>query len=89
MLIEHPDERATRARVAARDGLRLPSGAWTYNCRYCRRSLAYSEITVDHIVPLSAGGVNTLTNACIACAPCNGRKGSMSADAFERVRKLR
>ena len=30
----------------------------------------------DHVVPLSAGGVNAMTNGQPLCRPCNTRKGS-------------
>lgn len=40
--------------------------------RYARRP------TVDHIVPLFAGGPNEWTNLTGACSECNGRKGTMS-----------
>jgi hypothetical protein len=32
-------------------------------------------LEVDHIIPLSAGGETCLENLCLACAPCNRRKG--------------
>lgn len=39
---------------------------------------------VDHIVPLSKGGMNTADNICIACAPCNLSKGDKMADDWKR-----
>ena len=53
----------TRRAVFARDG-------WA--CQYCG---ARSNLTVDHVVPRSKGGVSTWDNIVASCAPCNRRKG--------------
>jgi 5-methylcytosine-specific restriction endonuclease McrA len=54
----------TRRAVFARDD-------WT--CQYCG---ARSNLTVDHVVPRSKGGLSTWDNIVASCAPCNRRKGS-------------
>ena len=54
----------TRRAVFARDG-------WT--CQYCG---SRSNLTVDHVVPKSKGGVSTWENIVASCAPCNRRKGN-------------
>src|SRR4249919_3428719 len=53
----------TRRAVFARDD-------WT--CQYCG---SRSNLTVDHVVPRSKGGVSTWDNIVASCAPCNRRKG--------------
>ena len=53
----------TRRAVFARDG-------WT--CQYCG---ARSNLTVDHVIPRSKGGVSSWDNIVASCAPCNRRKG--------------
>jgi len=74
--------------VVARDGK---------NCRYCgvetttpRYSGDNSDCvrTLDHIVPLSRGGTNRLSNLVIACGWCNRMKadGQFSAQAIEARR---
>jgi hypothetical protein len=52
-------------------------------CRYCLTSEANSGIplTVDHITPISKGGLTSFENACLACRPCNEFK----ADAMKVV----
>lgn len=35
--------------------------------------------SIDHIVPLSAGGTNARTNLRVICNRCNSRKGAKSA----------
>jgi 5-methylcytosine-specific restriction endonuclease McrA len=41
-------------------------------CQYCGSS---HELTFDHVVPRSQGGLTTWGNVIAACAPCNLRKG--------------
>ncbi|PYC66640.1 hypothetical protein C7C45_24155 [Micromonospora arborensis] len=42
-------------------------------CTLCRRRPA---TTADHIVPLSKGGTNQLSNLRPACGPCNYGRGN-------------
>jgi HNH endonuclease len=37
---------------------------------------AWSEENYDHVIPLSAGGINDVTNIQMLCGRCNRRKGS-------------
>jgi 5-methylcytosine-specific restriction endonuclease McrA len=53
----------TRRAVFARD-------RWT--CQYCG---SRSNLTVDHVVPRSKGGLSSWENIVASCAPCNRRKG--------------
>jgi hypothetical protein len=51
-----------------------------YRCVYCGKDFfgdfeAWMGIEVDHIVPLSKGGNDRLTNRVAACSVCNGEKG--------------
>lgn len=45
-------------------------------CEYCHASeqWQYVQFTVDHVVPLSLGGVDALENLALACFHCNRRK---------------
>ena len=46
-------------------------------CEYCHaRQVILIKLEVDHIMPLSAGGITTLDNLCLACRHCNGFKQS-------------
>lgn len=42
-------------------------------CEYCQtpEELTVTTFELDHIVPLSAGGVTVLDNLCLACPACN------------------
>src|SRR6266404_5116320 len=44
-------------------------------CQYCGEVLASSELTLDHVVPRSRGGLSTWENVVACCHPCNRRKG--------------
>ena len=41
-------------------------------CQYCG---AKGDLTFDHVVPRSRGGVTSWENVVAACSPCNLRKG--------------
>lgn len=43
-------------------------------CHYCGDKFKKSELTMDHIVPLSRGGKSTRGNVVVSCKPCNTRK---------------
>ena len=67
-------------------------------CWYCHapmllRPAAFEKwrrATLDHVVPLSAGGPDTDSNTVAACLGCNNAKGSLSADEFRaNMRELR
>ena len=58
--------RFNRRNIFARDGGR---------CQYCGRRFPTSELSLDHVVPRSRGGLSTWENVVCACARCNARKG--------------
>lgn len=43
-------------------------------CQLCQKRLAFSSVTIDHIVPISLGGADAPYNVQIACLSCNARK---------------
>ena len=45
-------------------------------CAYCGCSLNMSTMTLDHVYPLTLGGLNDWMNVRAACTACNGEKGS-------------
>ncbi len=47
-----------------------------FECQYCG---ADDDLTFDHLVPRSRGGLTTWDNVVTACSTCNLRKGGMSA----------
>ena len=49
-------------------------------CLYCGDYLYDSELTRDHVVPVSRGGADTWENVVTACRECNHRKADMLLD---------
>lgn len=73
----HP---GVRGAVIKRDG------RW---CRYC--DIEVSEwfgdghpqfLTLDHVIPLSRGGMGTADNLVVACSSCNNAKANLLRDEF-------
>lgn len=64
-----------RFEVLRRDGFR---------CRYCGASSSTVELHVDHVVPVSAGGSDSLMNLVAACQACNSGKSSIILSSEER-----
>jgi 5-methylcytosine-specific restriction endonuclease McrA len=47
-----------------------------FTCQYCSIKLPQSQLTLDHVMPISRGGKTNWENIVSACGPCNSRKGS-------------
>ncbi len=45
-------------------------------CQYCGEIFPAAELTLDHVVPRSRGGLSTWENLVACCHPCNRRKGN-------------
>lgn len=43
-------------------------------CYYCKKPVKPSDLTMDHIVPLSRGGLTTKGNVVPSCKTCNNMK---------------
>jgi hypothetical protein len=45
-------------------------------CEYCKSQIRFSpnSFEIDHIIPMSRGGMNQLENLALACPQCNGHK---------------
>lgn len=44
-------------------------------CQYCGKRFATSDLSLDHVVPRSQGGLSSWENIVCACIDCNVRKG--------------
>lgn len=62
-------------------GIRRQYDAQQGRCYYCKAELS-DKYHVDHFIPLSRGGTNTLDNIVIACPTCNMRKHNKMPDEF-------
>jgi 5-methylcytosine-specific restriction endonuclease McrA len=65
---------------------RLPKGPVKFNrrnlyardrnhCQYCGKKFSSSELSLDHVIPRSMGGIATWENIVCACTKCNVKKG--------------
>ena len=68
----HPDSKKLRVRQRFAAVYNAADGI----CVYCGTALTPEEGTEDHVVPLSKGGRNHISNVVLACSPCNVRKGN-------------
>ncbi len=57
----------SRHNIYVRDGNR---------CQYCGHKFSSSELSLDHVIPLSRGGNSSWENVVCACLACNVRKGN-------------
>jgi len=49
-------------------------------CLYCAQQFRTSELTRDHITPISQGGRDVWTNVVTACRRCNNYKGGRTPE---------
>lgn len=49
-------------------------------CQYCGVQPGRSQLTVDHVLPKSQGGLTTWENVVTACRECNHRKGGRTPE---------
>jgi 5-methylcytosine-specific restriction endonuclease McrA len=88
-----------------------PSGQWirtekrlaiyirdSFRCLYCGSDLRHAapaDITLDHLLPKSAGGANDATNLVTACRSCNSSRQDKpwvdyaTGGARDRIEQLR
>lgn len=94
-----------------RQGANQPQGRWIrsekrlalyirdgFACVYCGldlRGAAPADVTLDHLLPRSAGGKNDATNLVTACKRCNSSRGDQpwvdyaTGGARDRIEQLR
>lgn len=56
-------------------------------CYWCSKPLTRNTTTLDHKIPLNAGGLDNANNFVIACDPCNKRRGCSMPEIVEHGRK--
>ena len=54
-----------------------------YTCTYCGRKTG--EMQIDHIIPVSKGGLNDISNLTTACAHCNRKKSDKPVHIFLKI----
>lgn len=58
--------RFTRANIFARD---------RNACQYCGMTFTRSDLSIDHVIPRSYGGISVWGNVVCCCFSCNKKKG--------------
>ena len=58
-------------------------------CQYCAETLPASDLTLDHVIPRSRGGVSTWENLVACCHTCNRRKGNQMVHELEDMELIR
>ena len=53
-----------------------------FTCQYCGISGSEAELEIDHIVPISKGGSNHISNLATACRKCNLEKSDNEGKPF-------
>jgi 5-methylcytosine-specific restriction endonuclease McrA len=53
---------------------------WNRKCAYCGAQKV--PLQVEHIHPKAKGGSNRISNLCLACDPCNKKKGIQDIEQF-------
>jgi 5-methylcytosine-specific restriction endonuclease McrA len=51
-----------------------------FHCVYCGSKFAPSDLTFDHVIPRSKGGVTSWENVVAACSRCNVAKANLTPD---------
>ena len=54
-------------------------------CQYCGTQPGRAQLTVDHVMPRSRGGLTTWENVVTACRECNHRKGGRTPEEANMV----
>jgi 5-methylcytosine-specific restriction endonuclease McrA len=49
-------------------------------CQYCGARPGSAELTIDHVVPRSQGGVSSWENCVLACVTCNRHKANRTPE---------
>jgi hypothetical protein len=47
------------------------------NCHWCQALLTLETSTLDHVIPLSRGGLDNANNVVLSCEPCNHARGNV------------
>lgn len=56
----------------SRENIYLRDGS---TCQYCGKHFRRNDLNIDHVVPISQGGLTTWDNVVCSCVRCNNKKG--------------
>lgn len=55
-----------------------------FTCQYCNIKYTPHDLTIDHLIPISRGGLDEMTNYVTCCRQCNYRKSNTSLVQFSQ-----
>jgi 5-methylcytosine-specific restriction enzyme A len=55
-----------------------------YQCQSCGKIAGETQLSIDHIIPLSRGGKNDISNLQTLCLTCNQQKTNKIDNRFRR-----
>lgn len=51
-----------------------------FTCQYCNKRFFATDLTFDHLIPKSKGGITSWENIVTSCRDCNSRKGDLTLE---------
>jgi DNA-directed RNA polymerase subunit RPC12/RpoP len=54
-------------------------------CPYCSDRITLKTFSLDHVEPVSSGGIFAMSNIQVVCQPCNERKGKIAAKRYKQL----
>jgi 5-methylcytosine-specific restriction endonuclease McrA len=60
-----------------------------FTCQYCGGSFSEDDLTLDHVIPRSKGGLATWENLVASCRPCNQKKADRHLRDCPEMKLLR
>ena len=75
---QRTSSRKKQLRINRKIKIKLYRDIFIHPCIYCKYVFTYSQLTIEHLIPLSDGGSNEPSNIALACAACNHSKGKES-----------
>lgn len=57
-------------------------------CLYCGGEFKHADLTRDHIIPMSRGGIDSWENVVTACYRCNNHKGNRTPEEWGKHKLL-
>jgi 5-methylcytosine-specific restriction endonuclease McrA len=67
--------------------IKLFGGRREKPCCFCGRILSMNEATLEHVIPLSAGGGWDVDNIRISCESCNRDRGTEEFTSYKKKYK--
>lgn len=54
-------------------------------CQYCNKVLSASQVTIDHVLPRSQGGITSFINCVVCCYICNNGKANRTPEQAQMI----